>query len=170
MRPIGNAIQQGFAQPRIRKHLRPFGKWQVGGHDQCRPLGAFCNHLEQELCPDVGQRHVADFIEHDQVITQPSRQHALYRILPPGLPMISGRKAIKQFWSEMIRSANAKSATLESIDVMPAGDGVVEIGRAVLTVEPDGQAAVQIEVKYVVYWQQEQGRWKWHVDIWNPNA
>ena len=70
----------------------------------------------------------------------------------------------------MIRSANAKSATLESIDVMPAGDGVVEIGRAVLTVEPDGQAAVQIEVKYVVYWQQEQGRWRWHVDIWNTNS
>jgi ketosteroid isomerase-like protein len=91
------------------------------------------------------------------------------RILPPGLPMISGRKAIKEFWSEMIRSANAKSATLESIDIMPAGDGVVEIGRAVLTVEPAGQAA-QIEVKYVVYWQQEQGRWKWHVDIWNTNS
>jgi ketosteroid isomerase-like protein len=91
------------------------------------------------------------------------------RILPPGLPMISGRKAIKQFWSEMIQSANAKSATLESVDVMPAGDGVVEIGRAVLTVEPDGQGA-QIEVKYVVYWQQEQGRWKWHVDIWNTNS
>ena len=93
------------------------------------------------------------------------------RILPPGVLMITGRKAIKDFWSEMIRSANAKSATLESIDVMPAGDGAVEIGRAVLTVEPDGQqAAVQIEAKYVVYWQQEQGRWKWHVDIWNVNS
>jgi ketosteroid isomerase-like protein len=92
------------------------------------------------------------------------------RILPPGLPIITGRKAIKDFWSEMVRSANAKSATLESIDVMPAGEGVVEIGRAVLTVEPDGQAAAQIEVKYVVYWQQEQNRWKWHVDIWNANS
>ena len=92
------------------------------------------------------------------------------RILPPGVPMIAGRKAIKEFWSEMIRSANAKSATLQSIDVMPAGDGAVEIGRAVLTVEPDGQAAAEIEVKYVVYWQQEQGRWKWHVDIWNTNS
>jgi hypothetical protein len=25
-------------------------------------------------------------------------------------------------------------------------------------------------VKYVVYWQQEDSRWKWHVDIWNPNS
>jgi len=27
-----------------------------------------------------------------------------------------------------------------------------------------------LEVKYVVYWRQEDGRWKWHVDIWNPNS
>src|ERR1700750_3097917 len=54
------------------------------------------------------------------------------RILPPGVPMITGRACIKDFWSTIIRSANAKSATLESIDVMPAGEGAVEIGRAVL--------------------------------------
>jgi ketosteroid isomerase-like protein len=92
------------------------------------------------------------------------------RILPPGAPMIAGRAAIKNFWSNMVQSANAKSAVLESVDVMPSGDGVVEIGRAVLTVQPDGQAASQMEVKYVVYWKPEGGRWKWHVDIWNPNS
>jgi ketosteroid isomerase-like protein len=53
---------------------------------------------------------------------------------------------------------------------MSAGDGVVEIGRATLAVHPQGQSATQIEVKYVVYWRQEDGRWKWHVDIWNHNA
>jgi ketosteroid isomerase-like protein len=91
------------------------------------------------------------------------------RILPPGAPMISGREAIKGFWSNLIQSVNAKSAVLASIDVMPAGDGVVEIGRATLRVEPKGQAATDMEVKYVVYWRQEDGRWKWHVDIWNQN-
>jgi len=88
------------------------------------------------------------------------------RILPPGAPIIAGRPAIKQFWADMIQGANAKSAVLTSIDVMPAGDGVVEIGKAVLTVEGGGE----IEVKYVVYWREEAGQWKWHVDIWNPNA
>ena len=92
------------------------------------------------------------------------------RILPPGLPMIAGRAAIKEFWATMIQSANAKSAVLESVDVMLAGGDAVEIGRAVLTVEPDEHAAAQIEVKYVVYWKPEDGRWKWHVDIWNPNS
>lgn len=92
------------------------------------------------------------------------------RILPPGAPMISGRIAIKKFWSEMVHGANAVAAELSSVDVMAAGDGVVEIGSAILTAAPPGQAQAKIEVKYVVYWREEDGRWKWHVDIWNPNA
>jgi ketosteroid isomerase-like protein len=92
------------------------------------------------------------------------------RILPPGAPMISGRPAIKDFWASLIQGANAKSAVLTSVDVMPAGDGIVEIGSARLTVEPEGQPAAQMEVKYVVYWKQEDARWKWHVDIWNLNS
>jgi ketosteroid isomerase-like protein len=92
------------------------------------------------------------------------------RILPPGAPMISGRDAIRKFWSEMVQSANATSAVLTSVDIMQSGDGAVEIGKAVLTVEPPGQSSAQMEVKYVVYWQQEDGRWKWHVDIWNTNS
>ena len=91
------------------------------------------------------------------------------RILPPGAPMVTGRDGIKAFWGNVIQSLNASSAVLASIDIIPAGDGVVEIGRATLTVEPQG-AAMQMEVKYVVYWRQEDGGWKWHVDIWNSNA
>ena len=92
------------------------------------------------------------------------------RILPPGAPMVSGREAIKQFWAAMIQSANAKSAELTPVEILPATDSVVEIGRATLTVEPEPGAAAQMEGKYVVYWKQEDGRWKWHVDIWNMNS
>jgi len=84
--------------------------------------------------------------------------------------MVSGRSAIKEFWSNLIQAVNAKSAVLTSIDVMPSGDGVVEIGSAKLTIEPEGQNATDMEVKYVVYWRQEDARWKWHVDIWNQNS
>lgn len=91
------------------------------------------------------------------------------RILPPGAPMISGRDAIRAFWASVMESMNATSAVLASIDVMPAGDGVVEIGSAALTVGAPGQQK-EVEAKYVVYWRQEDGRWKWHVDIWNMNA
>jgi ketosteroid isomerase-like protein len=107
-----------------------------------------------------GKRNLAAL---DQIYTADAR------ILPPGAPLISGRAAIKDFWANLIQSVNAKSAVLTSIDVIPSGDGVVEIGSAKLTVEPDGQRA-EMEVKYVVYWRQEDSRWKWHVDIWNPNS
>jgi ketosteroid isomerase-like protein len=79
--------------------------------------------------------------------------------------MISGRDAITKFWSDLIQSVNATAGVLVTVDAMPAGDGVVEIGQATLTT-PGGQ----MEVKYVVYWKVEDGRWKWHVDIWNSNA
>jgi ketosteroid isomerase-like protein len=79
------------------------------------------------------------------------------RILPPGAALVSGREAIKRFWTDLVQSANAKAAVLASVDVMPAGDGVVEIGKATLTIEPPGQSAAQMEVKYVVYWQQVAG-------------
>jgi ketosteroid isomerase-like protein len=92
------------------------------------------------------------------------------RILPPGAPMIAGRKAIKEFWAGLVTSVNAKSAVLASLEVIPSGDGVVEIGSATLAIEPEGQAAAEIGVKYVVYWLQEDGLWKWHVDIWNQNS
>jgi ketosteroid isomerase-like protein len=92
------------------------------------------------------------------------------RILPPGAQMIAGREAIKRFWSDLVLSVNAKSAELTSLDVIEAGEGLVEIGCATLTVEPPGQSPAQMEVKYVVFWREENGRWKWHVDIWKSNA
>ena len=104
-----------------------------------------------------------NFAALDQIYTRDAR------ILPPGAAMISGREAIKKFWSDLVQSANATSAVLASIDVMPAGDGAVEIGKATLTIAPQG-APTQMEVKYVVYWREEDGGWKWHVDIWNPNS
>lgn len=92
------------------------------------------------------------------------------RILPPGAPMVSGRAAIKEFWSNLINTINAKSAVLASVEVFPTSDGVVEIGSAALTIQPAGENAIEIPVKYVVYWREEDGRWKWHVDIWNQNS
>ncbi len=91
-------------------------------------------------------------------------------ILPPGAPMVSGRAAIKDFWAVAIRSLSATAAVLTSVDIAVEGDSIVEIGGALLTLQAEGQAAVQVEVKYVVHWREEDGRWKWHTDIWNMNG
>jgi ketosteroid isomerase-like protein len=126
--------------------------------DQIKLAMARTNEL---FCTEVIAKR--NFAALDDVYTADAR------ILPPGAPMVSGREAIKKFWSDLVQSANSKSAVLASVDVIAAGDGVVEIGRAMLTVAPQGEAT-NLEVKYVVYWRQENARWKWHVDIWNPNA
>jgi ketosteroid isomerase-like protein len=129
------------------------------GLDQIRRAMALTNEMfDREV---VRKRNFAAL---DDVYTADAR------ILPPGAPLIAGRASIKKFWSDLVQGANARSAVLESLDAMAAGDGVVEIGRAVLTVGPEGQTTVQMEVKYVVFWREENGRWKWHVDIWNQNA
>lgn len=109
----------------------------------------------------IGKRNFAAI---DDVYTSDAR------ILPPGGPMISGREDIKQFWSVVVDSLHATAVALTTVDAMPAGDGVVEIGAATITVEPPGQPAAQVQGKYVVNWREEAGKWKWHVDIWNLNG
>lgn len=88
------------------------------------------------------------------------------RILPPGAPMVAGRANIKEFWKGAIAALGVKSAKLATVDAEMTGDSVVEIGKADLVVA-DGS---MVTLKYVVHWKQEDGSWKWHVDIWNPNA
>ena len=90
-------------------------------------------------------------------------------ILPPDRPMVKGRDAIREFWSMLIEKANGKSVILESVEVIPSGEGVLEIGKAHLTIGVEGRDVCS-ELKYVVYWREEEGRLKWHVDMWNRNA
>lgn len=87
------------------------------------------------------------------------------RALPPGAAMVEGREAIKEFWKQAIAGMGITAARLAVVEAQKAGDGIVEIGRAELTVG-GGQT---VAVKYVVHWQQEDGAWKWNIDIWNAN-
>lgn len=87
------------------------------------------------------------------------------RILPPGAELVQGRTKIKDFWEQAIAALGVTDATLATVEAETAGDSVIEIGRAELTL-PGGQ---KVAVKYVVHWKQEDGKWKWHTDIWNMN-
>jgi ketosteroid isomerase-like protein len=88
------------------------------------------------------------------------------RILAPGAEMIGGREPIKVFWQQAIASHGLKSGKLTTVDAESCGDAVFEIGRADLVVGTGETVAV----KCVVLWKQADSPWKWHVDIWNPNA
>lgn len=88
------------------------------------------------------------------------------RILPPGAAMVEGRDAITAFWGQAVQQLGVRSVTLATVDLQMLGDGAVEIGRATLTLQ-DGTV---VPAKYVVVWKQEDGRWRWDIDIWNMNA
>jgi ketosteroid isomerase-like protein len=85
-------------------------------------------------------------------------------ILPPGAQMIHGLAAIKKFWLQAVTGLDVKDAALNTVSAEAAGEGVVEIGGAVLTLA-GGQT---VALKYVVHWKFE-NTWKWHTDIWNMN-
>jgi ketosteroid isomerase-like protein len=87
------------------------------------------------------------------------------QILPPGADMIQGVAAIKNFWQQAILGLDVQDASLVTVLAEPAGDTVVEIGRAALSLA-GGQV---VPVKYVVHWKRHEGEWKWHTDIWNMN-
>lgn len=87
------------------------------------------------------------------------------RLLPPGGAMITGREGIRTFWQQAIAGMALHSAHLTTVEAQAVGDGVFEIGRAELTLG-EGQSAT---LKYIVLWKQEDGDWKWDVDIWNAN-
>jgi|ERR1700678_233944 len=87
------------------------------------------------------------------------------RVLPPGAAMIEGHEKIKEFWRQAIAGLSLTGVKLTTVQAEPAADGVIEIGRADLSVA-GGQV---LTVKYVVCWKQEDGEWKWDVDIWNAN-
>jgi len=111
---------------------------------------------------DLFDSHVVrkqDVSELDRVYTRNAR------ILPPGSTMVEGREPIKAFWQGAIKALGIKSAKLTTVDAEALGDRVFEIGRAALVVGTGGT----VDVKYVVQWKQEDGDWKWHVDIWNTN-
>jgi ketosteroid isomerase-like protein len=86
-------------------------------------------------------------------------------ILPPGAEMIHGVPGIKDFWLQAIKGLDGKDASLTTVSAEMAGDTVVEIGRAALTLA-NGQI---VPVKYVVHWKRHEEVWKWHTDIWNLN-
>lgn len=86
------------------------------------------------------------------------------RLLPPGMPAASG-PAIQQFWQGAIDSG-MNGGALETVSFEEHGDVAVEEG------EFRAQAGDQVvdHGKYVVvHRRQDDGSWKWHLDIFNSS-
>ena len=59
------------------------------------------------------------------------------RFLPPGGPMVEGRAAIQTAIQKMVE-AGIQALDLQAVDVIEAGDFVIEIGRTTVTIQPPG--------------------------------
>ena len=78
------------------------------------------------------------------------------KVLPPGAPIVSGRKAIEEFWRAALERSDL---TFKTTELEVAGDTAYEIGET-----DTGQA----KAKYLVVWLRcPDGRWRLHRDIWN---
>jgi uncharacterized protein (TIGR02246 family) len=85
------------------------------------------------------------------------------KVLPPDAPIVSGRKAIEEFWRTAANALGLTDATVNTLDLEIAGDTAYEIGEADLKLS-SGQA----KVKYLLVWLRgRDGQWYVHRDIWN---
>lgn len=87
-------------------------------------------------------------------------------IMPPGSPTVQGRTAIQDFWSEAIKQMGITGIALKTVDFEADGKMAYELGSYVLS----GDSGPLEEGKYILVWKQEaDGAWKYHIDIWNSN-
>lgn len=85
------------------------------------------------------------------------------RILPPGEHPIDGRSGIIGYWQAGYDQMGLGDVELTTEEVGVFDDVAWEEGRFAFNTN-DGPAAG----KYIVIWQRgEDGRWRWHRDIWN---
>ena len=85
--------------------------------------------------------------------------------LPPNGEIATGRAAIQAIWQGAIEMG-VKAATLTSIELKHSGAAAYEVGKYTLL----GERGERLDTgKYIVIWQQEDGQWKWHRDIWNSS-
>src|SRR6516164_4669867 len=69
---VSDAVDQRLAEPGVGNHRSPFRKRQIGSDDHGRLFSPFGDDLEQKLCADLGQGHVAHFVERDQIVASPA--------------------------------------------------------------------------------------------------
>ena len=85
------------------------------------------------------------------------------KVLAPDAPIVTGRKAIEDFWREAAGALGLVGATLKTLDLEVAGDTAYEVGQAALKLSSGGAT-----VKYMVVWRRgDDGAWRLHRDIWN---
>jgi hypothetical protein len=62
VRVVGDAVDDGFREPRVEEYAGPFAERQLRGHDQRSAFAALADDSEDGLGGPVGQGYVAEFV------------------------------------------------------------------------------------------------------------
>ena len=65
---VGQPVEQRAGQPLGGEHAGPLVERQVGGDDGRAAFVALAEHLEQQLGAGLRQRHVAEFVDHQELV------------------------------------------------------------------------------------------------------
>ena len=64
---VGEAVEKRAGEPFRTEDRGPFIEWQVAGHQRCAAFVPLAEHLKEQLGADSGERHVAEFIDDQQL-------------------------------------------------------------------------------------------------------
>jgi uncharacterized protein (TIGR02246 family) len=87
------------------------------------------------------------------------------QLLPPNAGIVQGSQAIAGFWAGVMEMGITE-LDMRVGEVEQHGDTAIEVSSAALLA---GDGNVADEIKYIVIWKREDGRWKLHRDIWNSS-
>lgn len=92
-------------------------------------------------------------------------------LIPPGEPMVRGRRAIEDYWRGAIESGGIRDVSVETMDAQSSGSLGYETGSFVLTADgPDGRPVVD-RGRYVELLRRDaDGTWRSTHGIWNAGS
>jgi uncharacterized protein (TIGR02246 family) len=88
------------------------------------------------------------------------------KLLPPNSEVVSGQKAITEYWKGAMDSG-FKAIKLTAVEVEAHGDTAYEVGKYTV---PGEQGKVLDAGDYIVIWKRANDQWKMHRDIWTTNT
>ena len=89
-------------------------------------------------------------------------------IFPPGRPIITGRKAIGEYWKLAPGVTVVEHQTVAD-SIVIRGDIAYDYGTFRARNARDGQPGNPGFGKYVIVWRRTGGQWLMHLDIWNSS-
>ena len=64
---MGQPIERGSGETFTAEHLGPVLEGEIGRHDQAQSFIRRADHIEQQFGAELAGRHVAQFIENQQI-------------------------------------------------------------------------------------------------------